>query len=152
MNYCDLRLYDTANGPGIRVSLFVSGCTLHCKGCFNSESWDFKAGNKFTSEVEDRIIEALKDPFINGLSVLGGDPLEEANIEAVTRLCERVKTEVPNKDIWLWTGRHYEKYKHLKLMGFLDTIVDGPFVEKYKVKTQGQYRGSTNQRVIFLRH
>lgn len=152
MNYCDLKLYDTANGEGIRVSLFVSGCRLHCKGCFNQESWDFNAGNEFTKEVEDRIIEALNDPFIDGLSILGGDPLELENIETVTRFCERVKTEVPNKTIWLWTGRHYEKFKNHKLMTLLDVIIDGAFIEKYKVKTQGQYRGSTNQRVIYLKH
>ena len=148
MNYMQLREFDTTNGPGVRVSLFVSGCTLHCKGCFNEESWDFCAGKPFTEEVTQRIIELMKSPYIAGFSVLGGDPFEKENIDAVTELLARVKAACPDKTVWVWTGRKYEHFKDHPVMQYIDTLVDGPYVEKLKVTKQGQYFGSTNQRVI----
>ncbi len=151
MKYAQLREFDTANGPGVRVSLFVSGCTLKCKGCFNPESWDFNAGEEFTEETIARIIELLKRDYITGLSILGGDPFEVQNIEPVTELCKAVKAAVPEKSIWLWTGRKYENYADQQIMAYLDTVVDGPYVEKLKVKEQGKYFGSTNQRVIAIK-
>lgn len=151
MKYAQLREFDTANGPGVRVSLFVSGCTLKCKGCFNPESWDFNAGEDFTDKTTARIIELLKRDYITGLSILGGDPFEVQNIEAVTNLCKAVKAAVPEKSIWLWTGRKYENYANQPIMAYLDVIVDGPFVEKLKVKEQGKYFGSSNQRVIEIK-
>ena len=150
MNYSQLRSFDTSNGPGVRVSLFVSGCTLHCKGCFNPESWDFKAGQPFTQETVNEIIKLVSQNYIEGLSILGGDPFETKNIEAVTDLCKQVKAACPSKTIWLWTGRKYEHYNDHPIMQYLDTVVDGPFVEKFKIVEQGHYCGSSNQRVIPL--
>ena len=156
MNYVGLSKYDTANGPGIRVSLFVSGCTLHCKGCFNPESWDFNAGKLFTNETLEEIVEALKDPYISGFSILGGDPLEKQNKETVLQIIKSIKKELPEKSIWLWTGR---KYEHLlndpickKIFEYCEAVVDGPFIEKLKVNSADHsYFGSSNQRVIKIK-
>lgn len=149
MNYIGLSSCDTANGPGVRVSLFVSGCTLRCKGCFNPESWDFDAGKPFTEETVETIFRYLDEPYVAGLSILGGDPLEESNIPVVTDLARRVKERYGDKrDVWLWTGRIYDKYADLPLWQWVDTVVDGPFVEKRKVTQKGLWYGSDNQRVI----
>ncbi len=149
MNYIGLSSCDTANGPGVRVSLFVSGCTLQCKGCFNPESWDFDAGKPFTEETVETIFRYLDEPYVAGLSILGGDPLEESNIPVVTDLARRVKERYGDKrDVWLWTGRIYEKHAELPLWQWVDTVVDGPFVEKRKVTQKGLWYGSDNQRVI----
>lgn len=149
MNYIGLSSCDTANGPGVRVSLFVSGCTLQCKGCFNPESWDFDAGKPFTEETVETIFRYLDEPYVAGLSILGGDPLEESNIPVVTDLARRVKERYGTKrDVWLWTGRIYDKYADLPLWQWVDTVVDGPFVEKRKVTQKGLWYGSDNQRVI----
>ena len=149
MHYIGLSSCDTANGPGVRVSLFVSGCTLRCKGCFNPESWDFDAGKPFTEETVETIFRYLDEPYVAGLSILGGDPLEESNIPVVTDLARRVKERYGDKrDVWLWTGRIYEKHADLPLWQWVDTVVDGPFVEKRKVTQKGLWYGSDNQRVI----
>lgn len=149
MNYIGLSSCDTANGPGVRVSLFVSGCTLRCKGCFNPESWDFSAGKPFTEETVETIFRFLDEPYVAGLSILGGDPLEESNVPVVTDLARRVKERYGDKrDVWLWTGRIYDKYADLPLWQWVDTVVDGPFVEKRKVTQKGLWYGSDNQRVI----
>lgn len=149
MNYIGLSSCDTANGPGVRVSLFVSGCTLRCKGCFNPESWDFSAGKPFTEETVETIFRFLDEPYVAGLSILGGDPLEESNVPVVTDLARRVKERYGTKrDVWLWTGRIYDKYADLPLWQWVDTVVDGPFVEKRKVTQKGLWYGSDNQRVI----
>lgn len=149
MHYIGLSSCDTANGPGVRVSLFVSGCTLRCKGCFNPESWDFEAGKPFTEETVETIFRYLDEPYVAGLSILGGDPLEESNIPVVTDLARRVKERYGDKrDVWLWTGRIYEKHADLPLWQWVDTVVDGPFVEKRKVTQKGLWYGSDNQRVI----
>lgn len=149
MNYIGLSSCDTANGPGVRVSLFVSGCTLRCKGCFNPESWDFSAGKPFTEETVETIFRFLDEPYVAGLSILGGDPLEESNVPVVTDLARRVKERYGTKrDVWLWTGRIYEKHADLPLWQWVDTVVDGPFVEKRKVTQKGLWYGSDNQRVI----
>lgn len=149
MHYIGLSSCDTANGPGVRVSLFVSGCTLQCKGCFNPESWDFDAGKPFTEETVETIFRYLDEPYVAGLSILGGDPLEESNIPVVTDLARRVKERYGTKrDVWLWTGRIYDKYVDLPLWRWVDTVVDGPFVEKRKVTQKGLWYGSDNQRVI----
>ena len=149
MHYIGLSSCDTANGPGVRVSLFVSGCTLQCKGCFNPESWDFEAGKPFTEETVETIFRYLDEPYVAGLSILGGDPLEESNIPVVTDLARRVKEHYGDKrDVWLWTGRIYEKHADLPLWQWVDTVVDGPFVEKRKVTQKGLWYGSDNQRVI----
>ena len=149
MHYIGLSSCDTANGPGVRVSLFVSGCTLRCKGCFNPESWDFEAGKPFTEETVETIFRFLDEPYVAGLSILGGDPLEESNVPVVTDLARRVKERYGDKrDVWLWTGRIYDKYADLPLWQWVDTVVDGPFVEKRKVTQKGLWYGSDNQRVI----
>ena len=149
MNYIGLSSCDTANGPGVRVSLFVSGCTLRCKGCFNPESWDFEAGKPFTEETVETIFRYLDEPYVAGLSILGGDPLEESNIPVVTDLAHRVKERYGDKRVvWLWSGRIYEKHADLPLWLWVDTVVDGPFVEKRKVTQKGLWYGSDNQRVI----
>lgn len=147
MNYIGLNKYDTANGPGIRVSLFVSGCTLCCKGCFNKESWKFNAGLPFTETVKQDIIKELKNPWISGFSLLGGDPLEPKLHSEVLDLVKSIKSEVPDKDIWLWTGRLYEDEKDNEILQYVDILIDGPFIQEFSDKTL-KYKGSKNQRVI----
>ena len=152
MNYIGLNTCDTANGPGVRVSLFCSGCTLHCPGCFNEESWDFCAGKPFTEETLATILTALEEPFIEGLSLLGGDPLEPENQPDILRIVKAVRERFGDtKTIWLWTGRRHEKVADLPIMAYLDTLVDGPYVEKLHVTQKGAWFGSSNQRVIALK-
>ena len=152
MNYIGISDFDTANGPGVRVSLFVSGCRLHCRGCFNPESWDFEAGKHNDETVKARLLKALEEEYVEGLSLLGGDPLEPENVDELTELCQAVREKFGNKkSIWLWTGRTYEKVKDLPIFQYIDTVVDGPFVEKYKVEEPGKWFGSSNQRVIPIR-
>ena len=147
MNYIGFNKYDTANGPGIRVSLFVSGCTLCCKGCFNKESWKFNAGLPFTDSIKNDIINELKKSWISGFSLLGGDPLEPKLHDDVLDLVKTIKQEVPNKDIWLWTGRLYENETDNEILRCVDILVDGPFIQEFSDKTL-KYKGSKNQRVI----
>ena len=149
MNYGKINLVDVANGPGIRVSLFVSGCRNHCPGCFQPETWDFNFGQLFTSETIDEILEALKPDHITGLTILGGDPMEIENRGDVYALCDIVKAYYPNKTIWIYTGYLWEDLqddlavKH----GLADVVVDGPFVESLKDLSL-RFRGSSNQRII----
>lgn len=151
MNYIGLNTCDTANGPGVRVSLFVSGCTLRCKGCFNEESWDFNAGKPFTEETLRRILNAMDDDFVEGLSLLGGDPMEEANRDEVLHIVKAVREKFGReKSIWLWTGRRREKLEGSPILDYVDTLVDGPFIEQLKVEGKGLWYGSSNQRVIAL--
>ena len=146
MNYIGFNKYDTANGPGIRVSLFVSGCTVHCKGCFNPESWDFNAGYKLTDEIKNEIISELKQPWIEGFSLLGGDPFEPQFTDCLCDLLARIKAEV-GKSVWCWTGRKYEKVRHSPLMTYIDVLVDGQYEDELHDPTL-KWRGSSNQRVI----
>ena len=148
MNYIGLNKYDTANGPGIRVSLFVCGCTLCCKGCFNKESWKFNAGLPFTETVKQDIIKELKNPWIAGFSLLGGDPLEPRLHSEVLDLVKSIKSEVPEKDIWLWTGRLYENEKDNEILNYVDVLIDGPFIQELK-DSNLKYRGSSNQKIIY---
>lgn len=147
MNYAALKNFDIANGPGVRVSLFVSGCRRRCKGCFNSEAWDFEYGQEFTSETLQELDTLLANPHVAGLSILGGDPFELENREAVYRICEFAKLYYPRKTIWLWTGYLWEEVKDLPVMNYIDILVDGPFVEESK-DLRLPYCGSSNQRVI----
>ncbi len=156
MNYASIKKYDIANGLGVRVSLFVSGCTHHCKNCFNSIAWDFNYGSPFTKEVEDEIIASLKNPYISGLSLLGGEPLEPANQYGLYDFLKRVKKEVPNKDIWCYTGFTLNADLTLdkantpitkEIIAMFDVIVDGKFIEELKDITL-KFRGSSNQRLI----
>lgn len=150
MKYSAIYDCDLANGLGWRISLFVSGCRLHCKGCFNSKSWDFDFGKEYTKDTEDRIIELLSRPYIKGLSLLGGNPTETENEPDLIRLCERVNKELPDKDIWMWTGHTMEELieRNDKLVPLCDVIIEGRFVEELRDVTL-PWRGSSNQRIFF---
>lgn len=160
MHYGNLKKYDIANGEGVRVTLFVSGCTNHCKGCFQKETWDFDFGQIYDKKVEDEILEALNKPYIKGLTLLGGEPFEEENQKVLTKLLKRVKEELPQKDIWAYTGfildqdllkygrRHFEMTD--EMLSYIDVLVDGPFIEDKKDISLA-FRGSKNQRIIDLK-
>ena len=149
MNYSEIKYCDIANGNGVRTSLFVSGCRRHCKGCFNESAWDFDAGKPFTAEVEDAIIRSLDSKYVDGISVLGGEPLEPENVPTVGHLLAKVKDELPGKDVWMWTGNTYEQVKHMLILQYVDVLVDGAFVEELKDITL-RFRGLDNQRIIAL--
>ena len=145
MNYGEIKKIDIANGEGVRVTLFVSGCRIHCPGCFNPETWDFCYGQPYTEATEAEIMEALDHPWISGLSLLGGDPFEPENEKALIPLARRVRES--GKTVWCWTGYLYENLRERELMHHIDVLVDGPFIEAEK-DISLQYAGSRNQRVI----
>ena len=154
MNYATIKNCDIANGPGVRVSLFVSGCTHRCKGCFNEVAWDFDYGEPFTQNTIDRIIEMLLPSYIRGLTLLGGEPFEPQNQEAVVTLLRQIKRELPEKSIWAFSGYLFDKDILSGRLGntdeylsYLDVLVDGPFVEAKK-NLSLRFRGSENQRLI----
>lgn len=157
MNYADIKRVDVANGEGVRVSLFVSGCNHHCKGCFNECAWDFNYGNKFTDENINEVINYLDHDHIEGLTLLGGEPLEYINQEGILPLVKRVKERFPNKNIWCYTGFDFEKDVVEKmsknnettkeLLNYIDVMVDGKF-EEDKKNLKLKFRGSSNQRII----
>lgn len=157
MNYAKIRKMDISNGPGIRVSLFVSGCSHHCEDCFNKETWDFKYGNEFTDNQINKILELLKLEYVRGLSLLGGEPFELVNQIGLLPLVKKVKEVYPKKDIWAWTGFLFDKDLlnnkvsnkkiTLELLKYIDVIVDGKFIKKLK-DPKLKYMGSSNQRVI----
>ena len=150
MNYGRIKKNDIANGPGVRVSLFVSGCRNHCPGCFNPETWDFEYGEPFTRKTEKEIIKTLRPSWIQGLSILGGDPMEPENQRALLPLLKRIRVMLPDKDIWLYTGYRYEDIKDAEILKWIDVLVDGPFIEAEKDITL-TFRGSRNQRIIPLK-
>ena len=150
MNYCGIKKTDIANGPGVRVSLFVSGCRNHCPGCFQPETWDFAYGEPFTKKTEKELIRALRPSWIQGLSILGGDPMEPENQKALLSFLKRLRLMCPDKDVWLYTGYLYEDVKDAEILKWVDVIVDGPFVEAKKDISLA-FRGSNNQRIIRLR-
>ena len=150
MNYAEIKKVDIANGPGVRVSLFVSGCRNHCKGCFNPETWDFDYGRPFTGETEDEIIEALRPSWIQGLSILGGEPTEEENAAVLIPFLKRVRAVLPDKDIWLYSGYTYEALRDKEILTLADVLVDGPFLLEQKDAGLA-FRGSRNQRIIDLK-
>lgn len=155
MNYASIKKLDIANGPGIRVSLFVSGCTHHCKNCFNPETWDFNYGRLFTSATEEELFEALRLPHVQGLTILGGEPFEPSNQRCLLPFVRRFKERFCDKDIWCYSGYLLEEIKNGRahcecsdeLLSYLDVLVDGPFVEAYK-DISLPFRGSSNQRLI----
>lgn len=154
MYYANIRKTDVANGPGIRVSLFVSGCTHGCRGCFNKEAWDFYYGREYTEETGEEILKALEPDYIRGFSVLGGEPLEPQNRGTVLELLRRVRQQYPEKDIWCYTGYDYDKdllkwqdERIGELLDLIDVLVDGEFVESRK-NLRLAFRGSENQRLI----
>lgn len=158
MNYGEIKKYDIANGHGIRVSLFVSGCTHHCKNCFNQATWDFNYGKPFTKETEEEILKALKPDYITGLTLIGGEPMETQNQKALLPFVKKVREAFPNKDIWCYTGYVYEELLNEsrarcevtdELLSFIDVLVDGPYIEANR-NISLKFRGSENQRIIDL--
>lgn len=147
MNYAKIKHVDVANGEGVRVSLFVSGCPHHCKGCFNSELWDYDEGEEFDGDVVIQILQACSPSHIAGLSLLGGEPLDPNNIKRMTLLCRRFKQLYPNKTIWCYTGYEWERVKHLDILKDIDVLVDGKFVQEL-ADPRLKFRGSSNQRII----
>lgn len=151
MNYAKIIYNDIANGPGVRTSLFVSGCRNHCKGCFQPETWDFNYGNKFTGQTIQTILDSLAPKHISGLTLLGGDPLEDENIVHLYLLVCYIKHFYPHKDIWCFTGYIFEDIilNQVKRMFLskIDVLVDGPFEENKKDLTL-RFKGSSNQRII----
>lgn len=144
MNYCGLNKNDIANGEGVRVSLFVSGCRNHCKGCHNPEAWDFDYGQPFTKETENEIMKALRPSWIQGLSVLGGEPCEEENKKVLIPFLKKVRSTFPEKDIWLYSGYTYEKLCDDEILRYVDVLVDGAFLLEQKDISLA-FRGSRNK-------
>lgn len=157
MYYATIKNCDIANGPGVRVSLFVSGCTHHCPGCFNQEAWDFHYGQPFTEETIQTIVDMLRPAYIRGLTLLGGEPFDPRNQEAVVQLLRRIKQELPEKSIWAFSGYLFDRdilsgklgdWEITKeYLSYLDVLVDGPFVQEKK-NLMLRFRGSENQRLI----
>ena len=157
MNYCELKLNDVANGPGVRVSLFVSGCTHRCKGCFNVESWDFNAGKEFTEETENIIMDALKPDYVKGITLLGGEPFEKVNQQGLLPFLRKIKEKYPEKDIWCFTGYLFDKdilekmckewVETPELLRLIDVLVDGEFILEQR-NLMLKFKGSENQRTI----
>ena len=173
MNYASIRTCDIANGEGVRVTLFVSGCTHHCKGCFNPDQWDFGYGKPFDRQVEDEILKALEPSFISGLTILGGEPMEPANQRALVPFLRRFRETFGSaKNLWVYTGCVFEKDLQAieqseqseqsnnpsrwrtevtdEFLSYIDVLVDGPFVEDLK-DISLQFRGSSNQRILRLK-
>ena len=175
MFYGNIKDCDVANGPGIRVTLFVSGCTNACPGCFQKQTWDFRYGEAFTNETEQKLLRMLKPSYVRGLTLLGGEPFEPENQRALVPFLKRVRTEAPEKDIWCFTGNRLEELTgaakdgelimdgdprqsraaHLRcevtdeMLDLIDVLVDGRFVERLKDLSL-EFRGSSNQRLIDL--
>ncbi len=159
MNYATIKWTDIANGEGVRISLFVSGCTHHCKNCFNEIAWDFSYGEAFDEAVQAKILSELESSFIAGISLLGGEPLEPQNQEALYPFVQEVKRRFPQKSIWCYTGfvldeksgmlkeTHKNTAVTKQLIALFDVLVDGPFVEELK-DIRLKFRGSSNQRII----
>lgn len=160
MNYATIKPLDVANGEGIRVSLFVSGCTHHCPECFNSEAWDFGYGQPYTDEVEREVLTLAGKPMVEGLSLLGGEPFEPCNQRVLIGLLRKFKALYPNKTVWCYSGYLYDKELKSEsrarcevtdeMLSYIDFLVDGRF-EKDKKNLRLRFRGSTNQRIIDLR-
>ena len=157
MNYGTIKNCDIANGAGVRVSLFVSGCRNHCPGCFQPETWDFAYGQPFTGETEEELLRLLKPSYINGLTLLGGDPFEPENQRALLLFLRKVRAAYPEKDIWAYTGYTWEQLisgthrvslpETVEMLSLIDILVDGPFIQEKK-DIRLHFRGSDNQRVI----
>ena len=156
MNYAGIKYCDIANGLGCRTVLFVSGCRNHCKGCFQPQTWEFDYGEPFDEQIQNEILDSLKPAYVQGITLLGGDPFEEENQEALVPFMRRVKERYPNKDVWAYTGYLYEELlangrKHTEytdeLLSMIDVLVDGPFIKALADKDLF-FRGSSNQRLI----
>ncbi len=159
MNYGNIKYFDIADGEGVRTTLFVSGCTHRCKGCFQPETWDFAYGQEFTGAVMEEILQSLQPAYVDGLTVLGGEPFEPDNQRALAPFLEQVKARYPEKTIWAYTGDIYEDLadtgspRHTeatdRMLACIDVLVDGPFVQELR-DIGARFRGSSNQRIIDL--
>lgn len=159
MNYADIKQFDVANGPGVRVSVFVSGCTHYCKGCFNREAWDFNYGQEFTEKTIQRVLDYLAPSYVKGLTVLGGEPMEPQNQPGVLALLKAVREKYPEKTIWMFSGYDFEKdlmgrmWQEIpetkEILSCLEVLVDGKFIEELKNLTL-RFKGSSNQRTILV--
>ena len=157
MYYGNIKKYDIADGEGVRVTLFVSGCRIHCEGCFQPQTWNFEFGQPYTQDTEKEILEALKEPYISGLTLLGGDPFEPENQRELVKLLKKVRETYPDKTIWSYTGYVLDQdlldggRKHIEvtdeMLSYLDVLVDGPFMQDKK-NLSIVFRGSSNQRII----
>ena len=152
MRYNKIRKMDIADGPGVRVSIFMQGCTFNCKNCFNPETHDFNGGKEFTDDTIARVLELCENENIEGLSILGGEPMHPKNIDGTTKLAKEFKEKYPNKNIWVWTGFLFEYLRNdqsqrSELLKIIDVLVDGPFMH-HLYKPNLPYKGSLNQRVI----
>ena len=159
MNYASIKRMDVANGPGVRMSLFVSGCTHHCKNCFNREAWDFQYGQPFTQKELDYIVDYVSGEYIAGLSLLGGEPMEPQNQAGILPLLRKMKEVCPEKSIWCYTGYDYEKDilgrmmkevpETAELLSYIDVLVDGEYIEELH-NLSLRFKGSSNQRIIMV--
>lgn len=147
MHYNKIRKMDVSNGPGVRVSIFFQGCSFHCPNCFNPETWDFNGGKQFNDEIINHILELCDKEYISGLSILGGEPLHQKNIDGTIKLCKAFKNKFKNKTIWLWSGFLFDNIVNKEILKYLDILVDGQFKQDEYDPTI-KWRGSKNQRVI----
>ncbi len=148
MRYNKIRKMDISNGPGVRVSIFMQGCTFNCKQCFNPETHNFEGGKEFNEETIDRVIELCKNENVSGLSILGGEPLHPKNVEGTTKLVKTFKEKLPDKNVWIWSGFSFDgELKDKEVMKYTDVLVDGRYVDELRNPTL-KWRGSENQRVI----
>ena len=147
MRYASIRELDISNGEGVGVSLFVQGCHFHCKGCFNSETWNFNGGNEWTEEIEKQFLQLIDRPYIKRISILGGEPLANENINDVIKLVKKCKLLFPDKKIWLWSGNDFLSYiSSLDIINYVDYIIDGKYINELK-DFNLLFRGSSNQHI-----
>ena len=148
MKYNLIRKMDISNGPGVRVSIFMQGCTFHCKNCFNSNTWDFNGGEEFNEDTINEVLKLCGQSHIKGLSILGGEPMHPNNIDGTTKLAKAFKEKYPNKNLWMWSGFQFDKdLKDKEVMKYVDVLVDGRYVDELHNPTL-KWKGSSNQRVI----
>lgn len=148
MRYNLIRKMDISNGPGVRVSVFMQGCSFHCKNCFNPETWDFESGKEFTDETIEKVLELCSKEHVKGLSILGGEPMHPKNIDATTKLAKAFKEKYPNKNLWVWSGFEFDKdLKGKEVLNYIDVLIDGVYKDELHDPTL-KWRGSSNQRVI----
>ena len=148
MKYNLIRKMDISNGPGVRVSVFMQGCSFHCKNCFNSETWDFNGGKDFTDKTIDTVLDLCNKDEVKGLSILGGEPMHPSNIAGTTKLAKAFKEKYPDKNLWVWSGFKFDKdLKDKDVLNYIDVLVDGQYVDELHDPTL-KWRGSSNQRVI----
>ncbi len=150
MRYNLIRKMDISNGPGVRVSIFMQGCSFHCKNCFNPETWDFEGGQEFTEDTINKVLELSDKKEVKGLSILGGEPMHLTNIEGTTKLAKAFKEKYPEKNIWAWSGFKYEDIKDNDVFNYIDVLVDGQYKDELHDPTL-KWRGSSNQRVIDIK-